>query len=239
MAENEKIRIPDIAVLKWRNIADLLAEVAGVPAATINIAEEDSIRIIGSGRPEAAPFDKDSVVKVKPGQRYYFSAVMQTREKLVIPDATQSDFWKDSDTLKSGFVAYAGVPVFQPDGELFGCLSLLDRKPNEFKGPVIRLMEEFGEIITGHLSLIAKNLQMERDAKEMRTLQGLIPICANCKKIRDDKGFWQKVEVYLEEHSKARFTHGLCEDCIQKLYGAEKWFQKEKKEKDKGKGKGA
>ena len=230
MPDNNRTRIPDIAVLKWRNIANLLAEVAGVPSATINVAEEDSIRLIGSGRPEAAPFDKDSTVKVRPGQRYYFSAVMQPRDKLVIPDAAKSDFWKDSEPVKSGFVAYAGVPVFQPDGELFGCISLMDRKPNEFNGPIIKLMEEFGEIITGHLSLIAKNTQLEDTLKEVRTLQGLIPICANCKKIRDDKGFWQKVEVYLEEHSNARFTHGLCEDCIQKLYGTEKWFQKDRKD---------
>ena len=71
---------------------------------------------------------------------------------------------------------------------------------------------------------ITDRRKMEEAVKEVDALRGLIPICANCKKIRDDKGFWQRVEVYLEEHSGARFTHGLCQECMTKLYGGEKWF---------------
>lgn len=228
MADIHKLRIPDIAILKWRNIADLLAEVAGVPAATINILEEESLRVIGTSQGQDRPFNEGAVIQLKPGIKVYCAAVIQAHEKLIIPDATKSEFWKDSPGAKAGFIAYAGVPIFQQDNEIFGSICLFDRKPNEFKGPVIRLMEEFSEIVTAHLSLILKNSQLEETMKEVRALQGLIPICAQCKKIRDDKGFWQKVEVYLENHSKARFTHGLCEDCMQKLYGHEKWF----KEKD-------
>jgi len=229
MSDIKKLRIPDIAVLKWRNIADLLAQVACVPAATINIVEGDTIRVIGTSQGPDLPFKQDEVIKMTPGLRIYCAAVIQAREKLIIPDAGKSDFWKDSDGAKAGYIAYAGVPVFHPDGDIFGSICLFDRKPNKFEGPIIRLMEEFSEIITSHLSLIGKNLLLEEQAKEVRTLQGLIPICAQCKKIRDDKGFWQKVEVYLEERSNARFTHGLCEDCIQKLYGKEKWFKEKEK----------
>ena len=53
---------------------------------------------------------------------------------------------------------------------------------------------------------------------EIKTLSGLLPICAGCKKIRDDKNFWHSVESYLESHSEAKFTHGLCPNCI-KQYG--------------------
>jgi len=228
MAEIHKLRIPDIAILKWRNIADLLAEVAGVPAATINILEEDAVRVVGTSQGPDRPFSEGDLIQLKPGLKIYCAAVIQAREKLIIPDAARSEFWKDSPGAQAGYIAYAGVPILQQDNEIFGSLCLFDRKPNEFKGPVIRLMEEFSEIVTAHLSLILKNTQLEEALKEVRALQGLIPICAQCKKIRDDKGFWQKVEVYLENHSKARFTHGLCEECMQKLYGHEKWF----KEKD-------
>ena len=229
MTERKNMRIPDIALLKWRNIADLLAQVAQVPAATVNIVEENALRVIGASQGNQAPLKEDSRVEMKPGLKIYCSAVIQAREKLVIPDATKSEFWRDSEGAKAGFISYAGVPIFNPDGDIFGSICLFDRKPNSFEGPILRLMEEFSEIVTGHIQIITKNIQLEDALKEVRTLQGLIPICANCKKIRDDKGFWQKVEVYLEERSNARFTHGLCEDCIQKLYGKEKWF----KEKDK------
>ncbi len=55
---------------------------------------------------------------------------------------------------------------------------------------------------------------------EIKTLSGIIPICASCKKIRDDKGFWNKVETYLQAHSQASFSHGICPDCARKLYPA-------------------
>jgi PAS domain S-box-containing protein len=53
----------------------------------------------------------------------------------------------------------------------------------------------------------------------VKTLRGLIPICASCKKIRDDKGFWSQVEVYVRDRSEAEFSHGICPDCMKKLYG--------------------
>ena len=52
----------------------------------------------------------------------------------------------------------------------------------------------------------------------IKTLRGLLPICASCKKIRDDQGYWQKVELYLAEHTDAEFTHGLCPDCMGQYY---------------------
>lgn len=52
---------------------------------------------------------------------------------------------------------------------------------------------------------------------EVRTLKGLIPICATCKKIRDDKGYWNQIEAYISDHSEAEFTHGICPDCAMKL----------------------
>ncbi|MBN1382802.1 MAG: hypothetical protein JXA41_14110 [Deltaproteobacteria bacterium] len=54
--------------------------------------------------------------------------------------------------------------------------------------------------------------------KEIRTLRGIIPICANCKKIRDDAGYWHQVESYVAARSDAKFSHGICPDCMQLLY---------------------
>jgi len=81
--------------------------------------------------------------------------------------------------------------------------------------------------------------ELQTALSKIKTLRGLIPICANCKKIRNDKGFWQQVEEYVAEHTEADFTFGICEDCLAKLYpefsgGAEKdghkhWHKNEKK----------
>jgi len=53
---------------------------------------------------------------------------------------------------------------------------------------------------------------------EVKKLSGLLPICCHCKKIRDDKGYWNQIEEYIHKHSEARFSHGICQECAKKLY---------------------
>jgi PAS domain S-box-containing protein len=60
---------------------------------------------------------------------------------------------------------------------------------------------------------------LQRSLAEVRTLSGLLPICAACKKIRDDKGYWNQVEVYFGEHSDVEFSHSVCPECARRLYG--------------------
>jgi PAS domain S-box-containing protein len=60
--------------------------------------------------------------------------------------------------------------------------------------------------------------ELQEALANIKTLSGLIPICAQCKKIRDDKGYWQQVEVYVREHSEAKFSHGLCPECTKLLF---------------------
>lgn len=61
-------------------------------------------------------------------------------------------------------------------------------------------------------------LELQHTIDEVKTLKGIIPICASCKKIRDDSGYWQQVEEYVKNHSDAEFSHGLCPECVKKLY---------------------
>ena len=58
--------------------------------------------------------------------------------------------------------------------------------------------------------------ELQEALSKIKTLSGLLPICAWCKKIHDDKGYWKKVETYVEEHSDASFTHGICPECLKK-----------------------
>jgi hypothetical protein len=66
--------------------------------------------------------------------------------------------------------------------------------------------------------LQARNQELRAALAQVKTLSGLLPICSNCKKIRDDEGYWQQVEIYISDHSEAEFSHGLCPDCMQALY---------------------
>lgn len=59
---------------------------------------------------------------------------------------------------------------------------------------------------------------LKESLAQVRQLSGMLPICASCKKIRDDKGYWNQIEEYIRHHSEAEFSHGICPDCSQKLY---------------------
>lgn len=72
--------------------------------------------------------------------------------------------------------------------------------------------------------------KLQKAIDEIKTLSGIIPICSSCKKIRDDKGYWKQVEVYIEEHSKAQFSHAMCKECCEKLYGGQDWYEEGKKD---------
>lgn len=61
-------------------------------------------------------------------------------------------------------------------------------------------------------------IDLHKALAEVKTLSGFLPICASCKKIRDDKGYWNQIEAYISEHSEAEFSHGICPECSKKLY---------------------
>jgi hypothetical protein len=67
--------------------------------------------------------------------------------------------------------------------------------------------------ISGMIMMIGEKLQAD-----VQILRGIIPICSSCKKIRDDEGYWNRLESYFSRHSQTRFTHGLCPDCLRDLY---------------------
>ncbi|MBN1646907.1 MAG: hypothetical protein JW874_02640 [Spirochaetales bacterium] len=76
--------------------------------------------------------------------------------------------------------------------------------------------KEESEKLRSELEITVKEL--EEALQNVKTLNGLLPICAVCKKIRDDKGYWKQIEHYISEHTGADFSHCICPDCMEKLY---------------------
>ena len=60
--------------------------------------------------------------------------------------------------------------------------------------------------------------ELKEALSQVKLLSGFLPICASCKKIRDDKGYWNQIESYIQQHSEAEFSHSICPECIEKLY---------------------
>jgi AmiR/NasT family two-component response regulator len=78
--------------------------------------------------------------------------------------------------------------------------------------------EDMVELRRLNAELETRNEELQEALANVKTLKGLLPICASCKKIRNDQGYWQQVEDYIREHSEADFRHGLCPSCASRLY---------------------
>ena len=79
----------------------------------------------------------------------------------------------------------------------------------------IRRLREINDLKN---KLGVRNIELEKALSEVKRLRGILPICANCKKIRDDAGYWHQVEMYVTDHTDAEFSHSICPDCMKKLY---------------------
>ena len=91
-----------------------------------------------------------------------------------------------------------------------------------FDPPELRARVEVGVRVLGlQEALAARVHDLENALSRVKRLQGLLPICSYCKKIRDDQNYWQQVEAYITEHSEAAFSHGICPDCYARVASQE------------------
>lgn len=127
------------------------------------------------------------------------------RDIPVIMVTANNDLTNLKDAFSAGAMDYINKPV--------NGIELLARVAS-----ALTLKKEMDCRKAREAELQRSNDDLQRALKEVKVLRGLIPICASCKKIRNDGGFWQQLEEYLGEHSEAEFSHGLCQPCIKKLY---------------------
>ena len=81
------------------------------------------------------------------------------------------------------------------------------------------LLATFEGVVRKNRELEKLNRRLSESLETIKTLKGLIPICAYCKKIRDDQGYWERVEFYIQKNSEAVFSHGICPDCLKRHWG--------------------
>jgi len=143
--------------------------------------------------------------------------------------------------LKGTLLSRAIISVFAMFF-LYGYMSWQNRRNGiEIENrPVLAIFRQVAEI-SKELSLAQQEVERRRKVEleleqvignlqkalaEVKTLRGLLPICAYCKKVRDDKGYWKQIEMYIMEHSEAEFSHGICPDCADKYFPQYKPFKR-------------
>ncbi len=117
---------------------------------------------------------------------------------VMILSSTKTESDSQAEGLEIGADGYIARPF--PNRELLARVAAMVR--------LIRAERERDKVIAELQAALAK----------VKQLSGMLPICATCKKIRDDQGYWQQIEAYIRDHSEAEFTHGICPECLKKFY---------------------
>jgi DNA-binding NtrC family response regulator len=135
---------------------------------------------------------------------------------------TVKERWPE--VVRIALSAYSSTPQLLASintGEVYRYLTKPLNSPEEIRGALaqaVELWELRQERRRFEAELARRNEELEAMLAQVKRLEGMLPICASCKNVRDDKGYWKQIEEYIGERSEAVFSHGICPDCMRKLY---------------------
>lgn len=130
-----------------------------------------------------------------------FMTIYETLKQIISPDITIWNSHIITIIISTIIAAIASYFFLNKQNNLIEVITIENTKRKETEERLIKTIDDL------------------KDANsKIKTLTGLLPICANCKKIRNDDGYWTHVEEYIAKNSDANFTHGICPDCSKKLY---------------------
>jgi GAF domain-containing protein len=192
------------------DLAALAAFICDVPMATITFVDEkrqwfkSRIGVNESETPREISFCGHTILG---------------KEPLIVPDALEDARFVASPLVQGEphIRFYAGFPLTTPDELHIGALCAIDRKPRELSPGQRSAMKALARQVMALMDLRRVSAGLADALTRVRTLEGLLPICAWCKRIRDDGGHWHRLERYLGERVAADFTHGICPDCYEKV----------------------
>ena len=143
-------------------------------------------------------------------------AILQT-DTMVIPDALQDHRFSDNPLVVSDphIRFYAGTPLLARDGLPVGTLCAIDHTPRTLDEAQLEALRALGRQVEKLLEYRRSAMELSQTLAQMKVMTGLLPMCAWCKRIRDEQGKWNSLESYLSDHSEADVTHGICPDCIE------------------------
>ena len=216
----ERIRIKETVINeevlgKWQKVVDIIADILTVPSAIVTRVDPPQIEVLRSAQVPENPYKAGDKVTMA---KHYCEAVVTGNRKLQVSYAPKDPRWNAAPEIRYGMYAYLGFPLCWPNGSMFGTICVLDNKENQFGARYEKVLFEFKELIEAHLSLLDMNEQLKRALAEVKVLRGMLPICSFCKNIRDDSGYWNKIESYIRQHSEAEFSHSICPKCAKEHY---------------------
>ena len=195
----------------YDDITTLAAHICEVPIAMISLVDEDR-----------QWFKSRLGVKQQQTPRevaFCAHAILQ-HEPFIVMDATKDRRFADNAlvTGKPHIRFYAGIPLVNPEGLALGTLCVVDHQPRRLSAEQQKALQALSRQVMAWLELRRVSAHLADALNQVKTLQGLLPICAWCKRIRDDKGYWDQIEAYFHKHTGADFTHSICPQCLEKAH---------------------
>ena len=191
----------------YNDIATLAAFICDVPIALISFVDS-----------ERQWFKSKVGLNIKETSRDISFCTQTILDKmLVVNDAFNDERFVNNPlvTYAPGIRFYAGVPLVTPDGHSIGTLCVIDRQPKELSKSQEKALKALARQVVIQLELRRVSSKLANALEKIEIIEGLIPICSYCKGIRNDKGYWSTVEKFIERYSDVKFTHGICDSCVQ------------------------
>lgn len=215
------------------DLTRLAGSICGAPIALISLVDEDRQWFKSKIGMEAC----------QTARRDAFCAhTIISAELFVVPDASLDPRFTANPLVVGDLHIrfYAGAPLTAPNGHNLGALCVMDHVPRQLTPEQLESLRILSRQVIAQV-ILGKNLQelrtalqarddLERDLRKViqdfqdakvtiQTLKGLVPVCAWCKKVRDDKGFWEQVETYITHSTGTDTTGAICPDCAEKHFG--------------------
>ncbi len=139
---------------------------------------------------------------------------------MVVEDATVDPRFSNNKlvTADPNIRFYAGAPISTPEGFPLGTLCVIDREPRKLKPAQLVALGQLRAQADALFTLRYAQYELQEALKQIKILDGLVPICSYCKNVRDENGYWQSVEAYIRKRSEADFSHCICESCAKQRF---------------------
>lgn len=188
------------------------AEVAGVPIALISLVDDTRQWFKARVGLEAQETSRELA--------FCDHAIRRPNETMFVEDATRDPRFSENPlvTEDPSIRFYLGAPLVDPEGMALGTLCVIDSRPRRLTELQVNAIEALRRVAMQTIVQRRVAQDLAEALENVKTLSGLLPICAHCKSIRNDQGYWDEVADYFSKRTDFDFTHGICPKCVQQHF---------------------